>query len=119
MGARGPKATRYYMLPCGAEFAELVVGPIDASASHVRLMRYRWQNGGESAVQEHYREAGRRPWAWWRFTCPLRERRKALGFRTEAEAILGLGLADEEEQNAIRSGGIIEQQMREAEDRRY
>ena len=50
------------MLPCSAEFAELVVGPIDASANHVRLMRYRWENGGERAVQEHYREAGRRAW---------------------------------------------------------
>jgi hypothetical protein len=113
MGARGPGAERHYTLYCSAEFRELVFGPIDESPNHVRLMRYRWQAGGESAAREHYREPGRRPWAWWRFTCPLRERRQALKFPTEAQALIALGFADAQERAAIRSRRIIERQTRE------
>ena len=113
MGARGPGAERHYTLYCAPEFHELVFGPTDESPNHVRLLRYRWQNGGQSAARAHFREPGRRPWAWWRFTCPLRERRKALNFPTEAEAILALGLADEAERQAIAAGDIIERQTSE------
>lgn len=113
MGARGPGAQRHYTLYCAPEFRELVYGPDDESPNHVRLMRYRWQNGGESAAREHFREPGRRPWARWKFSCPLRERRKALTFPTEAEAILALGFADQQEREDIFSRGIIERQTSE------
>jgi hypothetical protein len=38
----------------------------------------------------------------------------ALKFRTEAEAIIALGFADEEERAQIAAEGIIEQQLAEA-----
>lgn len=97
-----------------SDFRELVFGPVDESPNHIRLLRNRWHDGGENAVHQHYWEAGRRAWAWWRFSCPLRERRMALKFRTEAEVIIALGFADEEERAQIAAEGIIEQQLAEA-----
>ena len=82
MGLRGPGAYRYWTNPCSSDFRELVFGPVDESPNHIRLLRNRWHDGGENAVHQHYWEAGRRAWAWWRFSCPLRERRMALKFRT-------------------------------------
>jgi hypothetical protein len=111
---RGPGAYRYWTNPCSSDFRELVFGLVDESPNHIRLLRNRWHDGGENAVHQHYWEAGRRAWAWWRFSCPLRERRMALKFRTEAEAIIALGFADEEERAQIAAEGIIEQQLAEA-----
>jgi hypothetical protein len=113
MGMRGPGAQRNHELYCSPEFRELIYGPADKSPNHVRLLRNHWRDRGAKAAHKHYWEPGRRAWAWWEFTCPLKERRKARTFRTEAEAILALGFADDEEREAIRSEGVIEKQIRE------
>jgi hypothetical protein len=112
MGARGPnaRALREHCRPGTPEFQSLVLGPVPETKNTVDVARRRWKDGGREAVLAHYREPGRRAWAWWCFDEP--ELRKiSLGYPTEAQSIIGLGLADAAELAEIEALGIIADQL--------
>ena len=75
-----------------------------------------WRSGGREAVMSpnglNIIGPGWRPWGFMRFEIGLR---KFKPYRCHAEAIIGLGLADEAELKAIEEEGLIAEQLRDIE----
>jgi len=112
MGLAGKRSERFYCEPGHRDFLELVGGPFVISKNRIDVMRNRWNRGGREAVEANYREPGRRSWAWWHFSVPLRDRKLALGlYATEAEALIGLGYTTKAERELIADLGTIAKQI--------
>lgn len=112
MGLAGRLGARFYCEPGHEDFREMVDGPREETKNRKDILRVRWKNGGREAVAAHYREPGRRAWAWWHFTCPRRDLKMGLGlFACEAEALIALGYTDKAEREAIADLGVIARQI--------
>jgi hypothetical protein len=114
MGARGPGAPQHWLDSRFPDFWELVDGPEDEEdAGRIEVLRHRWKAGGERAVMSSWDEPGSRPWAWWRFSCPVKQRHRAESYRCDAEALLELNLCSPEERQAIIERSIVKKQLAE------
>ena len=114
MGSRGPGAARYYAMPGHELYDELVYGVEDPTPYELDVIRRRWkQRGAREAIMRDWSEPGCRPWAFWAFDVSKKDLADVEHLSTEAEKIVALGLAEEEEQAAIIDLSIVEKQRDE------
>jgi hypothetical protein len=102
----------------GTHRYKLLWGPGDDDEATLELLRELWNAGGRDEIMHgHFQKAGFRPWAFWHFDLSDDDEAalESAGARTEAEAILALGVDRPGERETIEREGIIAQQLAELE----
>jgi len=112
MGLAGRLGAKWFCEPGHRDFLELIDGPREETKNRKDILRVRWKTGGKEAVEANYHEPGKRAWAWWRFSCPRRDFKMALGlFACEAEALIALGYTTKAEREQIADLGVVARQI--------
>jgi hypothetical protein len=113
MGKRGSGSTRRWLNPVSRDFQEMCFGPDPWDEKKFNRIRRHWRSGGREAVMRNWNVAGSRPFAFWLCEVSAADVRRAeAACRTEAECVLYLNLADDEERRRIAAEGVIEEELK-------
>jgi len=90
MGLRGPRGVRPWLIPGSDDYLDMILGPYDDS--RMKQVLRNWKRGGRELVMSKWKKKDELPYAYWRVDVPLKIRRRAFKYRTDAQAIKALGI---------------------------